>query len=117
RSAWMTARAAAHLALASRGSTVALYDLRETIAGGEAVPVEMLSAIARIGDRSCLEPLAAAYAKSAASGADAWWREHLLAAFDEVAGRQLVGRRHSAARRIRGRGPPEAAALLSLPRR
>ena len=31
RREWMTVRAAVHLALAERGSTVALYDLRETI--------------------------------------------------------------------------------------
>jgi len=81
------------------------------------VPVEMLSAIARIGDRSCLEPLAAAYAKSAAAGSDAWWREHLLAAFHEVAGRERLTPRQTEARRIRARWPAEAAALLSLPRR
>ncbi len=115
RAAWMTARAAAHLALASRGSTVALYDLRETIAAGEVLPVEMLSAIALVGDRSCLEPLAAAYVKSA--GADAWWREHLLSAFHQVAGRERLTSRHAEARRIRSRWPAEAAALLSLPRR
>ena len=45
RREWMTARAAAHQVLAARGSTVALYDLRETIESGEPAPVEMLAAL------------------------------------------------------------------------
>ena len=51
RIGWMTARAAAHLALAERGSRVALYDLRETIESGTTAPVEMLRALEAIGDR------------------------------------------------------------------
>ena len=47
----MTARAAAHQVLAARGSTVALYDLRETVESGEPAPVEMLAALEVIGDR------------------------------------------------------------------
>jgi len=116
RASWMTARAAVHLALAGHGSTVALYDLRETIERGEPVPVEMLTAIERVGDRSCLEPLAAAYAKSAAEGRGGWWPEHLLDAFRVVADREGLTPRHAEARRIRSRWPDAAAVLLSRPR-
>ena len=116
RAGWLAARAAAHAAIAAHGSTVALYDLRETIERGEQVPVEMLAAMARVGDRSCLEPLASAYARSA-TGADPAWRERLLAAFHEVAGRERLTPRHAEARRIRERWPAEAPALLSPPRR
>ncbi len=117
RAAWMTARAAAHVAIAAHGSTVALYDLRETVEREDQVPAEMLSALARIGDRSCLEPIAAAYARSATEGGDARRQENLLAAFREIADRVGLTPRHAEARRIRSRWPAEASALLSLPRR
>ncbi len=116
RVAWMTARAAAHLAIATHGSTVALYDLRETFERGETVPDEMLAAVRRLGDRSCLEPLASAYAKSAGGGTPGL-REGLLGAFHEIATRERLTPRHAEARRIRARWPAESAALLSLPRR
>ncbi|HSK10604.1 MAG TPA: hypothetical protein VK911_13575 [Vicinamibacterales bacterium] len=116
RAAWKTARAAVHLAIAGHDSTVALYDLRETIESGEPAPVEMLTAIARIGDRSCLEPLASAYARGHADGADIWWREHVLATFQAVAARAGLTARHAEARRIRSRWPDAAPALLSPPR-
>ncbi len=118
RAAWMTARAAAHLAIAAHGSTVALYDLRETIEReGGRTPAEMLSAVARIGDRSCLEPIAAAYARGAAEGGEARRQEHLLAAFRAIADRVGLTPRHAEARRIRERWPMAASALLSPPRR
>ena len=65
RREWMTARAAVHQVLSARGSTVALYDLRETIESGEPAPVEMLAALEAVGDRTCLEPIASAYARLA----------------------------------------------------
>ena len=41
RPEWMAARAAAHAALATRGSRIALYDLRETLeAATEPLPVD-----------------------------------------------------------------------------
>jgi hypothetical protein len=121
RREWMTARAAAHQVLAARGSTVALYDLRETIERGEAAPVEMLAALGAIGDRTCLEAIAAAYARagaqpagdgtSAAAGAD-WWPGHLAAVFRTIAAREKVGERHAVIRRIRARWPAAAMSLL-----
>jgi hypothetical protein len=131
RIAWMTARAAVHRVLADRGSRVALYDLRETIESGVAAPVEMLSALAAVGDRSCLEPIAAAYARlasapaaegagaAAGSGTDprAWWRQHLATTFRAIAAREKLTERQAEARRIRARWPDVALELIGLQKR
>ncbi len=126
RTEWMTARAVAHQVLAARGSTVALYDLRETIESGEQAPVEMLAAIAAIGDRTCLEPIAAAYTRLAARPARAtpgqpdaasdWWREHLAVAFRTIAAREKLNERHAVTKRLRTRWPQAADALIGPPR-
>jgi hypothetical protein len=118
----MTARAAAHQVLAARGSTVALYDLRETIESGEPAPVELLAALDAIGDRTCLEPIAAAYARAGATApgrtrsgdtvAPDWWRDHLAAVFRAIVAREKLSERHALARRIRARWPTAAASLL-----
>ena len=51
-----------HLALARRGSKVALYDLREAVEQAtEPLPGDFLDALVLVGDASSLEPLAAAY--------------------------------------------------------
>jgi len=122
RREWMTARAIAHQVLAARGSTVALYDLRETIEGGEEAPVEMLAALGAIGDRTCLEPIAAAYSRLAEraghqarprdTGAADWWRDHLAAVFRTIAAREKLNERHAVAKRIRARWPGAADSLL-----
>jgi HEAT repeat protein len=128
RVGWMTARAAAHLALAQRGSRVALYDLRETIEGGAPAPVEMLRALAAIGDRSCLEPIAAAYARlslprepgtdrPAPTAESPWWRQHLATAFRAIAARERLTERHAVVRQIRTRWPDAALDLFGPPRR
>ena len=98
RAPWTTARAAAHLALARRDSRLALYDLRESLqSAAEPLPVDMLAALSLIGDASCLEPIASAYAKSK----DDWWREHLQKVFDEIVAREHLTPRHAAIKRIR----------------
>jgi HEAT repeat protein len=122
RREWMTARAAAHQVLAARGSTVALYDLRETIESGEQAPVEMLAALGAIGDRTCLEPVAAAYARASGEGARParledrgaadWWRAHLATVFRTIAAREKLSERHAVAKRIRARWPAAADSLL-----
>jgi HEAT repeat protein len=122
RGEWMTARAIAHQVLAARGSTVALYDLRETIESGEPAPVEMLAALDAIGDRTCLEPIAAAHARLAEQdghltrqldpGAANWWRDHLAAVFRTIAAREKLNERHAVTKRIRARWPRAAASLL-----
>jgi hypothetical protein len=75
RADWRQARGHAHHALARRRSLVALYDLREAFeTATEALPRSFVSAAAAIGDASCLEPLARAWA---AAGQDLTWK-HLL---------------------------------------
>ena len=67
RKDWLAVRGALHLALARRGSRVALYDLRESIERAEEpLPADFLEAVALIGDASCLEPVATAFVQSAA---------------------------------------------------
>jgi HEAT repeat protein len=122
RREWMTARAIAHQVLAARGSTVALYDLRETIERGEPAPVEMLAALEVIGDRTCLEPIVAAYSRSISrperrpNRPDAertdWWRDHLAAAFRTIAAREKLNERHALTKRLRARWPDVADSLL-----
>lgn len=108
RSPWTTARGAAHLALARRNSRLALYDLRDTIGASEApLPVEFLAAVTAIGDRTCLEPLAAAYARSPAAvraRAD-WWHRHLIDAFRGIVRRERITRRHATVKKIEKRWP------------
>ena len=78
RDQWRLTRAAAHVALAHRGSRLALYDLRESLeAATGPLPVEFLAALSLVGDASCLEAIAAAFTR----GRDAWWRHHLADAF------------------------------------
>jgi len=113
RREWMTVRAAVHLALAERGSTVALYDLRETIERAAGGPVELLAALERVGDASCLEAIAAAHARLAGAPAgERWWREHLVTAFRAITGRERLTERHAVLRRIKTRWPETATALL-----
>jgi hypothetical protein len=108
--AWRTARAAAHLALAGRGSRLALYDLRESLDGAkEPLPVEFLAALERIGDTSCLEPIASALV---AAPADAeWWREHLAHAFRAIVTRERVTSRHAVMKKIARRWPEASLRL------
>ena len=63
--AWRVVRAATHLALAMRGSRLAVYDLRESVeALGSQTPVGMLSALQQVGDASVLDAVADAWAGS-----------------------------------------------------
>src|SRR5581483_11480354 len=79
RAAWTTLRATTHLALARRGSRLAVYDLRESLEiAKDPLPVDALAALSLIGDASCLEAIASAHARSK----DDWWRGHLRAAFE-----------------------------------
>lgn len=112
RAAWLVVRAAVHQALAARQSRVALYDLRETIAAArEPLPVGFLAALSQIGDGSCLEPIAAAFATSKAPKED-WWRQHLATAFRDIVARSRLPRRHAAVKRVLARWPGAAEALL-----
>jgi hypothetical protein len=81
-----------------------LYDLRETLeASNGPLPVEFLAALERIGDVSCLEPIASAYITAPVEGE--WWREHLVHAFRAIVARERVTRRHAAMKKIARRWP------------
>jgi len=97
RDEWRLARAAAHQALAVRGSRLALYDLRETLETAKGrLPVEFLAPLALIGDASCLEAIAAAHA----AARDAWWRQHLADAFYTIVARERLTSRSAVMRRV-----------------
>ena len=116
RASWLVARAAVHQALAARQSTVALYDLRETLsASREPLPVGFLAALSQVGDASCLEPIAAAFTSSKAPRED-WWRRHLLTTFRDIVRRSGLTRRHAAVKRVASRWPQAVEQLLP-PRR
>ena len=102
REEWTLTRAAAHVALANRGSRLALYDLRESFEAAAApLPVECLAALSLVGDASCLDAIAAAHARAR----NAWWRDHLARAFREIVGRERLTKRHAALRRVEKRWP------------
>jgi hypothetical protein len=103
RQEWQAARAAAHLALARRDSRVALYDMRETFdAATTPLPLDLLHAVAMIGDASCLEPMARAWE---AAGKELWWRDRLAEAARAVVAREKLTARNAVVKRIRARHP------------
>jgi hypothetical protein len=102
RDAWTMARAAAHVALATRGSRIALYDLRESLEQAAApLPVEFLAALSLAGDASCLEAIASAHTNVR----NDWWRQHLADAFRTIVAREHVTRRHAAMKKIEKKWP------------
>jgi hypothetical protein len=104
RDQWRLTRAAAHVALANRGSRLALYDLRESLETAKGpLPVEFLAALALVGDTSSLEAIAGAHAKAKAK--DAWWRDQLARVFREIVARDKLTRRHAVLKRIEKRWP------------
>jgi hypothetical protein len=102
RDEWTVTRAAAHVALAKRGSRLALYDLRESLAAATTpLPVEFLAALSLVGDASCLDAIAAAHARTK----NVWWRQHLADVFRTVVAREKLTRRHAVVKRIEKRLP------------
>jgi hypothetical protein len=112
RAEWRAVRGAVHQALAARNSRLALYDLRDSLLDPDRLPVAFLAALEEIGDATCLETLAAAYEASSRSG-DAWWREHVAAAFRAIMLREGLTRRHAAVKRTMSRWPDAAAELMA----
>lgn len=103
RAAWLGVRGALHQALALRGSRVAVYDLRETLEQSRGpVPTSFLAALHVVGDESCLEPIAAAFARAES---DERWRVQLAAAFRAIAKREKITKRHAVMKRILARWP------------
>jgi len=106
---WSAVRAAAHVALANRGSRLGLYDLRESLeAGNDRLPVEFLAALSLAGDGSCVEAIANAHARSH----DAWFRERLADVFRTVVKRERLTRRHAVMKKIQKRWPETFAKLV-----
>jgi hypothetical protein len=94
RDAWLALRGSMHHALALRGSRVALYDLRETIEGepdARRLPPSLLAALHALGDRTCLEPLAAL--RDRTTGADEHLRHQLTTAYDTIVKREKTKKR------------------------
>jgi hypothetical protein len=103
RDDWQTLRGALHQALALRGSRIALYDLRETVESTtKPLPPSFLAAIHVVGDASCLEPIATAFARAAQHDR---WRHQLAETFHAVAKRERLTTKHSAIRRALARSP------------
>ena len=103
RSEWLQARGRAHQALAKRDSLVALYDLRETFeAATGALPQSFLSTAAAIGDASCLEPLARAWA---AAGKDLDWNHQLSTTAAAIMRREKLTGRSAAVKKLRANFP------------
>jgi HEAT repeat protein len=108
REEWAAARASAHLALARRGSRMALYDLKESLEKQAApLPVDALAALSLIGDASCLAAMASSYARSK----DRWWKDHLREVFGTVVKRERLTKRHAAVRALERKSPGLVSAL------
>ena len=96
-------RGAAHLALAHRGSRVAVYDLRESFDRASApLPADFLAAAARVADESCLEPMARAWS---AAKSEPWWRSRLMETGADVVGRLKLTGRSATLKRLRVKWP------------
>jgi hypothetical protein len=103
RAGWQALRGSLHQALALRGSRIALYDLRETLEAAAApLPASFLAALHVIGDASCLPPLAEAHARAAAHPT---WRLQVAAAFQAIAKRERLSKRHAVIKRIAVKWP------------
>lgn len=113
RAEWTAVRAAAHLALAQRGSRLALYDLRESLDSAARLPVEFAAALSLVGDAGCLEAIAGAYARASGTerARDDWWRQHLADAFATIVGRERITRRQAVMKKIAKRWPSVAEEL------
>ena len=103
RSEWLQARGQAHQALARRDSLVALYDIREAFeAATAALPQSFVSSAAAIGDASCLEPLARAWA---AGGRDLNWKHQISTTAAAIMRREKLTGRSAAVKKLRANFP------------
>jgi hypothetical protein len=103
RDEWTRMRGVAHLALAHRGSRVALYDLREAFdVARQPLPADFLAAAARVGDESCLEPMARAWA---GAKSEPWWRSRLMEAAADIVSRLRLTGRNATLKRVRAKWP------------
>ena len=104
RREWLVVRGAIHAVLARRRSRVALYDLREAFdAAVGPLPLDFLTAAGAVGDATCLEPMARAWATSAVD--ETWWRARLSETAAAIVKDQRLTGRNPVIKRIRGRWP------------
>lgn len=104
RREWRSVRGVLHERLASRGSRIALYDLRETLEAADGpLPGSYLKAVMTVGDSSCLPSLACALSR--APQRELQWRHDLAQAFRTIAVRQRLTARHAAMRRALAMAP------------
>ena len=67
-----------------------------------------------LGDVSCLEPIAAAFAHAEASvKSDDWWRRSLREAFHAIVERHAITRRHAMMKKVAKRWPDASASLIA----
>lgn len=110
---WRAVRGTLHVALARRGSKVALYDLREALERAvEPLPPDYLMAMGEIGDATCLEPLAVAFVQALSMEDADLWRRDVASAFGRIVEREGLTRRHGPIRRVRARFRHEVDELL-----
>lgn len=103
RSEWLQARGRAHQALARRQSLLALYDIRETFEStARPLPQPFVSTAAAIGDTTCLEPLARAWA---AAGKDLNWKHDLSTAAATIMRREKLTGRSAVVKKLRATYP------------
>lgn len=103
REQWRRARAVTHRVLAERGSRLALYDAREAFAAAQApLPQGFVDALVLIGDASCLEPLARAWASASA---DSQWRTQLAHTARQIRLQSRLGSRSAVLRGLRTNWP------------
>lgn len=129
RPEWLAVRGGLHQALALRGSTVAVYDLRETVqetAGP--LPTTFLTALHVVGDQSCLDAIATAYSRAArlrdtptessahTSKDQERWLQQLTDAFHAVTKREKVGRTGTTMNRLAKKWPDAVRALSKTSR-
>jgi hypothetical protein len=114
RAAWRALRGAVHQALGLRGSTIALYDLRETLEEtGEPLPASFIGALHAVGDSSCLEPVAAAHAATTGNDEPAKrWRVQLENAFKAIVAREKITRKSAVMKRLEKKWPASGDVLL-----
>ena len=113
RDDWRAVRGAVHLALARRGSRVALYDLRESIEQAEEpLPADFLEALALVGDAGSLEAVAAAFVQSSARAGAEGWRRGVAETFQAIVVREGITARNAAMRRVKSRFREQVQGLL-----
>ena len=111
---WRAARGVIHLALAARGSRVAIYDLRESLAqAASPLSDDVVAALRLVGDATCLEPIVAAIARMPIDieTRDHRFRDGLVDAGRAIVTREGLTRRHAAVKKIL-KAWPDAGALL-----